>query len=115
MALSNAERQRAWRQRHKGEPRGNARLMAELATLRARVAELEATAAHQAPVVELTPVRRPRAEMAALQKERDDLAESLAQVEAYQPEILNVAKAWLTSIERTARNADDDSEWPERN
>ena len=33
MALSNAERQRAWRERHKGEPRGNAKLMAELAAL----------------------------------------------------------------------------------
>ena len=115
MALSNAERQRAWRERHKGEPRGNAKLMGELATLRARVAELEASVAHRAPVVELTtPARRLRAEMAALQKERDDLAESLAQIEAYQPGILNVAKAWLASIERTERGADD-SEWPERN
>jgi hypothetical protein len=67
--------------------------MTELATLRAHVAESEATAAHRAPVVELaTPVRCLRAEMAALQKERDHLAESLAQIEAYQPEILNVAK-----------------------
>jgi hypothetical protein len=82
MALSNAERQRAWRERHKGKPRGNATLMAELAALR---------------------------------KERDDLAESLAQIEAYQPGILNVAKAWLAAIDRTARGAADDSEWPERN
>ena len=49
----------------------------------------------QAPVVELTPqARRLRAEMAILRKERDDLAESLAQIEAYQPGILSVAKAW---------------------
>src|SRR3954465_13160740 len=116
MALSNAERQRAWRERHRGKPRGNATLMTELATLRAHVAELEATAAPRAPVVELTPqARRLRAEMAALRKERDDLAESLAQIEAYQPGILNVAKAWLASIARTARGAADDSEWPERN
>src|SRR3954466_679102 len=101
MALSNAERQRAWRERHKGKPRGNATLMTELAALRARVAEFEATAAHQAPVVELTPqARRLRVEMAALRKERDDLAESLAQIEAYQPGILNVAKAgWRRSSE----------------
>jgi hypothetical protein len=80
---------------HKGEPRGNAKLMAELAVLRARVAELEAAAAHRAPVVELTtPAWRLRAERAALQKERDDLVESLAQIEAYQPGILSVAKAW---------------------
>jgi len=75
-----------------------------VAALRVRVAELEATAAHQAPVVELTaPARRLRAEMVALRKERDDLAESLAQIEAYQPGILNVAKAWVASIDRTAR------------
>jgi hypothetical protein len=116
MALSNAEWQRAWQERHRGEPRGNARLMAELVTLRARVAELEATAAYRAPAVELTtPARRLRAEMAALQKERDDLAESLAQIEAYQPGILNVAKAWVASIDRTARVAADGSEWPKRN
>ncbi len=42
MALSNAERQRAWRERQKGKPRGNHALMTELAALRARVAELEA-------------------------------------------------------------------------
>jgi hypothetical protein len=87
-----------------------------VAALRAGVAKLEATATHRAPVVELTtPARRLRAEMAALRKERDDLAESLAQIEAYQPGILGVAKAWLASIDRTARAADDDSEWPERN
>src|SRR4051794_5790291 len=116
MALSNAERQRAWRERHRGKPRGNAKLMTELATLRARVTEVEATVVHQAPVVELTPqARRLRAEMATLRKERDDLAESLAQIEAYQPGILNVAKAWVASIDCTARGATDDSEWPERN
>src|SRR4051794_10226029 len=116
MALSNAERQRAWRERHKGKPRGNARLMAELATLRARVAELEAAAAHQAPVVELTtPVCRLRAEMVALQKERDDLAETLAQTEAYQPGITDAAKAWLARIDRASGGAADDSDWPERN
>src|SRR4051795_2696036 len=104
MALSNAERQCAWRERYKGEPRGNARLMTELATLRARVAELEAAAAHRAPVVELTtPARRLRAEIATLQKERDALAESLAQIEAYQPGILNVAKAWVAQMDRAAR------------
>jgi hypothetical protein len=116
MALSNAERQRARRERHKGKPRGNATLMTELATLRARVAEFEATAVHQAPVVELTPqARRLRAEIAALQKKRDALAESLAQIEAYQPGILNVVKAWVAQIERTAQVAADTDEWSERN
>jgi predicted nucleic acid-binding Zn-ribbon protein len=89
MALSNAERQRAWRERQKGKPRGNVRLMAELATL--------------------------RAEIAALKQERDDLAESLAQVEAYQPGITDAAKVWAAQIDRASRGVDDDSEWPERN
>jgi hypothetical protein len=38
--------------------------------------------------------RRRRTKVAAPQKERDDLAESLAQIEAYQPGVLSVAKAW---------------------
>jgi hypothetical protein len=42
MALSNAERQRAWRERHKGELRGNKALMAQCAALQARVVQLEA-------------------------------------------------------------------------
>jgi len=60
MAVSDAEReanrrrQQAWRARHHGKPRGNKMLMAELAALRARIAELEADATHRMPVVELT-------------------------------------------------------------
>jgi hypothetical protein len=53
--------------------------------------------------------------MAALRKERDDLAESLAQVEAYQPGIRGVARAWVASIDRAARVAADADEWPKRN
>jgi hypothetical protein len=30
MAQTNAERQRTWRERHRGEPRGNKTLMAKL-------------------------------------------------------------------------------------
>ena len=41
MALTNAERQRAYRERHRGEPRGNAAMMAQLAALQGRVAQLE--------------------------------------------------------------------------
>jgi hypothetical protein len=29
--------------------------------------------------------------------------------------IIDVAKAWVASIDRTARGVADDSEWPERN
>ena len=42
MPLTNAERQRAWRERHRGEPRGNKAMMMQLALLHARVARLEA-------------------------------------------------------------------------
>ena len=64
---ANRRRQQAWRARHQGKPRGNKVLMAELAALRTRVAELEAAAAHRTPVVELTtPAHRLRAELAAL-------------------------------------------------
>jgi hypothetical protein len=42
MAQTNAERQRAYRERHRGEPRGNAALQAQLAVLQGRVAQLEA-------------------------------------------------------------------------
>jgi hypothetical protein len=37
MTLSNAERQPAWHERRKGEPRGNKALLAKLATLQACV------------------------------------------------------------------------------
>src|SRR3954468_8561182 len=42
MAQATTERQRAWRYRHRGEPRGNAAMMAQLAALQGRVAQLEA-------------------------------------------------------------------------
>jgi hypothetical protein len=117
MALTNAERQRAWRERHRGKPRGNATLMTELATLRARVAESEATAVHQAPVVELTPqARRLRAELAAHCGRNATIWPRVwRRLRPIKPGILNVAKAWLAAIDRTARGAADDSEWPERN
>ncbi len=49
MVMTNAERQRAWRERHKGRPRGNAAAVAEIAALKARIAELERQATHTAP------------------------------------------------------------------
>jgi len=33
MPLTNAERRRFWRERHRGEPRGNKAMMAQLAAL----------------------------------------------------------------------------------
>jgi len=122
MAVSDAEReanrrrQQAWRARHQGKPRGNKVLIAELAALRARVAELEAAAAHRTPVVELTtPAHRLRAELAALRKERDDLAERLAQVRSYQPGIEAETKAWLAKIDRASRAIGETDDWPENN
>src|SRR6478736_8977339 len=82
-------------------------LFGELAALQARVAELEAAAAHRTPVVELTtPAHRLRAELAALRKERDDLAERRAQIRSYQPGIEAEAKAWLAKIDGATRAAD---------
>ena len=112
MTLSNAERQRTWRERHKGEPRGNKILLAQCAALQARVVQLEAKLAAKPPPM---PARRLKGRFVALKQDCDALAESLAQIEAYQPGITDAAKAWVASIDRTARGADDDSEWPERN
>ena len=112
MALSNAERQRAWRERHKGEPRGNKALLAHCAALQARVVQLEAELAARPPPM---PARRLKGRFVALKQDCDALAETLAQIEKYQPGITDAAKAWVASIERTARSADDDSDWPERN
>src|SRR6185369_6508730 len=41
-ATDQRQRQRAWRERHRGEPRGNKAMMMQLALLHARVARLEA-------------------------------------------------------------------------
>lgn len=47
MALTSTERGRRFRERHRGEPRGNKLMQAQLAALQRRVAELEAElAAH---------------------------------------------------------------------
>ena len=112
MALSNAERQRAWRERHKGEPHGNKALLARCAALQARVVQLEAELAARPPPLS---ARRLKGRFTALNQDCDALAETLAQIEAYQPGITDAAKAWVISIDRTARSAADDSEWPERN
>jgi hypothetical protein len=112
MALSNAERQRAWRERHKGELRGNKALMAQCAALQARVVQLEAELAARPPPL---PARRLKGRFAALKQDCDALAETLAQIEAYQPGITDAAKAWLARIDRASGGAADDSDWAERN
>ena len=54
-------------------------------------------------------------ELAALRKERDDLAERLAQIRAYQPGIEAGAKAWLAKIDRASRVMGKTDDWPENN
>jgi hypothetical protein len=100
MPLTNAERQRAWRERHRGEPQGNEALMAQLAALQARVAQLEvelATAGSRAPSGRL------REAFLALRRERNELALTLAQIEAYQPGIAAKARAWVEQVDGTPR------------
>jgi hypothetical protein len=92
LALSNAERQRAWRERQKGQPRGNRALMTELAALRARVAELEAAAGSKPPAG--GPAGRLRAENAVLKQECDALRLLLNQIRSYAPKIPDEARAW---------------------
>jgi hypothetical protein len=100
LALSNAERQRAWRERQKGKPRGNQALMAELAALRARVAELEAEARGNVPR-QGKPTAGGRAasagrlwtEHVAL-KQCDALRLLLNQIRSYAPKIPSEARAW---------------------
>lgn len=95
MALSNAERQRAWRERQKGQPRGNRALMTELAALRARVAELEAAAGSKPPAGgPAVPAGRLRAENAVLKQECDALRLLLNQIRSYAPKIPDEARAW---------------------
>jgi BMFP domain-containing protein YqiC len=115
MALTNAERQRAWRERHRGEPRGNKALTAKLAALQARVVQLEAELAARPPAGPVTPTRRLKSKFAALKRECDELAERLAQIEAYQPDITDAAKAWVAQSDGSSRVADDDGEWIKRN
>jgi len=102
MPQTNAERQRAYRERHRGEPRGNAAMMAALARLQARVAQLEVELATKPPDGP-RPTGRLAEAYAALRRERDELAVQLAQIEAYQPGITEKARAWVGQIDRTPR------------
>jgi BMFP domain-containing protein YqiC len=115
MALTNAERQRAWRERHRGEPQSNKALTAKLAALQARVVQLEAELATRPPPGPVTPARRLKSKFAALKQECDELAERLAQIEAYQPGITEAAKGWVAQIDGSSRAANDGSEWDGRN
>jgi hypothetical protein len=51
----------------------------------------------------------------ALKRERDELAEPLAQIEAYQSGITAMAKAWVTQVDSAAGTADAGGKRRERN
>ncbi|MFL5282965.1 MAG: hypothetical protein ACJ8AW_18730 [Rhodopila sp.] len=101
---SNAERQRAWRLRHRGEPRGNAAMMAQLAALQARVAQLEVELSTMPSAGPRAPTRRLWEVFLALKQERDELAVQLAQIEAYQPGITAKAQAWVEQVDRAPQH-----------
>ncbi|MFL5252762.1 MAG: hypothetical protein ACJ8AI_07690 [Rhodopila sp.] len=103
MALSNVERQRIWRERHRGEPRGNKVLMTQLAALQARVDQLEADQAARPQPAPTKPTDRLRKTYAALKRERDELAERMAAVEAFQPGITAEAQAWIKQVDAPPR------------
>lgn len=95
MALSNAERQRAWRERNKGKPRGNKVLLDRLAALEAAVAT-----SSPADKPARATLRLSASEIRALKQERDALAVQLAQVKSYAPKILDEARLWLEKLDR---------------
>src|SRR5690348_16824361 len=100
MTLSNTERQRIWRERHRGEPRGNKVLLDKLAALEARVVQLEAELAGRPQ----PPARKlPGRQDAALRAERDELAERLARIAAYDPTVEAKAAAWISEVDRPPR------------
>src|SRR4051794_16125572 len=99
MVLTNAERQRAYRERHRGEPRGNTAMQAQLAVLQGRVAQLEVELADRPVAGPVTPTGRLLEAYAALRRERDELAVQLAQIEVYQPGIADKAQAWMEQVD----------------
>src|SRR4051794_30736207 len=103
MPLTNAERQRIRRERHRGEPRANNASLTQLATLQTRVAQLEAELAARPQQAPRKPPGRAQDAVAALRQKRDDLAERLAQIEAYDPTIEAKAAAWIARVDAPPR------------
>jgi hypothetical protein len=103
MPLTNAERQRAYRERHRGEPRGNAALQAQLAVLQGRVAQLEVELAGRPSASPRPSTGRLLQAFRALRQERDELAMTLAQIEAYQPGVAAKARAWVEQVDAAPR------------
>ena len=103
MPLTNAERQRAWRERHRGEPHGNKAMLAQMAALRARVAQLEAELATRPQRAPRKPPGLARDAVAVLKRERDELAERLAMIEAFSLGVEAKAKAWISEADKPPR------------
>ena len=98
MDNTSAERQRRYRERRQ---QNHQALLDELAALRARVAQLEAElAGRPQPAPRTAPGRQ---QDAALRRERDELAERLSRIVAYDPKIEAKAQAWIKRIDRTPR------------
>jgi hypothetical protein len=60
VALSNTERQRLWREPHRGEPRGNKALLDQLTALQARVVQLQVEPTARPQLAPRKPVDRLR-------------------------------------------------------
>ena len=97
MGKTDAERQRRYRERRR---QNHAALLAKLAALEASVAHLEAEVAGRPPAA---PRKAPGRRDAALRRERDELAERLARIVAYDPGIEAKAAAWIKQVDATPR------------
>jgi hypothetical protein len=100
---TNTERQRAWRERHRGEPRGNKAMQVQLAALQGHVAQLEVKLAATPSAEPRAPSGRLREAYLAVRKERNELAMTLAQIEAYQPGIAVKARTWVEQVDGAPR------------
>jgi len=95
MDTTNADRQRRWRERRRQD---HVARLDKLAVLEARVAHLEAELTARPQPAPRKAARRDA--VAAPKRERDELAERLAQIEAYQPGIAAKARAWVAEIDK---------------
>jgi hypothetical protein len=82
-----------------GRAAGNTAMLADLAALQGRVAQLEVELAGRPVAGPVTPTGRLLEAYAALKRERDELAVQLAQIEAYQPGIADKARAWVEQVD----------------
>jgi hypothetical protein len=77
--------------------------MTQLAVLQARVDQIEADRAARLQPVPRRPTDRLQESYAALKRERDELAERMAAVEAFQPGITAEAQTWIKQVDAPPR------------